>query len=328
MINLTAVLFDGRMIDYSPVFKSGELTTQRFDAPGKFVFSGQEPSDIALPEGTAITFKDNGTTVFAGYIFTAKRDRFGNVQYTAYDQLRYLKANTSKTWTNVNLEQIILELAADFSLRVGNLANTGYTFPTLVKENESCLDIIFDALSTVIHQTNKIFLFYDENGSLVLREAKELMISTAIGDGSMMTDYEYTRDIDSDTYNRIKLVKPNENTGRTDVFIHEDTDSIRKWGLLQYYDKADKNYNEAQLDQLCAAYLQYYNRVSQTLTVEAMGVTGIRAGTILPIVINSVKDLSFNRILLAEKVVHSYEGDNYHKLSIEVKNFEQLGGTA
>ena len=328
MVSLTAVTHDGAYIDYSEVLSNAEWETKRFDAPGKLTFEGQEHSGIALPEGTAVTFKDNGTTVFCGYIFTASRDRYGKVSYTAYDQLRYLKANASYSWENVNLEQIILEIAADFSLKVGNLAATGYTFPSLVKENESCLDIIFDALSTVIYQTGKIFCFYDEAGTLVLREVKDLITTGVIGDESMMTDYEYKRDIDSETYNRIKLVRPNQETGKTDVYLHEDTESIKTWGLLQYYDKVDKNQNEAQIDQLCEAYLKYYNRVLQTLTIDAMGITGIRAGMIIPVLIRDIQELSFNRVLLVERVSHKYDGSDYHTMTVEVKSFDQLGGTA
>ena len=275
-----------------------------------------------------MTFRDNGQTVFCGYVFTATRDRYGTVRYIAYDQLRYLKANASYSWENVTLDQIILQISADFSLKVGNLAATGYTFPSLIKENESCLDIIFDALTTVIYQTGKIFCFYDEAGVLVLREVKDLIQPGVIGDGSMMTDYEYKRDIDSETYNRIKLVRPNKDTGRTDVYVHEDTDNIRRWGLLQYYDKVDNNYNEAQIDELCAKYLAYYNRVAQSLSIDAVGVTGLRAGMIVPVLISAIKELSFNRVLLCEKVTHSYQGSGGHIMTIEVKNFEQLGGSA
>ena len=326
MITLTAVTFDGKMIDYSEVYVSAELVTQRFDAPGKLSFKGVEPSGIALPEGTAVTFKDNDVAVFQGYIFTASRDRYGNVSYVAYDQLRYLKANASYSWENVTLDQIILEIAADFSLKVGNLADTGYYFPSLIKENVSCLDIIFEALSEVIYRTGKIFVFYDEAGTLVLREVKDLMQTGIIGDGSMMTDYEYKRDIDSETYNRVKLVRPNKSTGRTDVYIHEDTDTIRRWGLLQYYDKVDENLNEAQIDALCESYLKYYNRVVQSLTLESIGITGIRAGMIIPVLIRDIETLTINRVLLCEKVTHDYEGSDYHTMTVEVRSFEQLGG--
>lgn len=324
MATLTAVTKDGKIIDYSNAFTGIEWETQRFDAPGKLTFSGVEPTGIALPEGTAVTFTD-GLNVFKGYVFTAERDRYGNVSYTAYDQLRYLKANASYSWSAVTLEQIITDIASDFLLTVGDLASTGYTFPSLIKENETCLDIIFDALSQVIYQTGKIWLFYDDAGKLVLREATTLQTTGIIGDGSMMTDYTYKRDIDSDTYNRVKLVKPNRNSGRTDVYMYEDTETIGKWGLLQYYDKVDDNLTPAQIQEKAQAYLQYYNRVLQSLTIEAIGVPGIRAGSIIPVLIRDVQELTLNRVLLVEKCTHSYEGD-YHTMSLDVKSFSQLGG--
>ena len=79
---------------------------------------------------------------------------------------------------------------------------------------------------------------------------------------------------------------------------------------------------------LCQNYLKYYNKVTQSLSLEAMGITGIRAGMILPVLIYDVESLSYNRVLLAEKVTHTYEGSAYHKMKIDVKNFEQLGGAS
>ena len=140
-----------------------------------------------------------------------------------------------------------------------------------------------------------------------------------------MTDYTYKRDIDSDTYNRVKLVKPNKESGRTDVYMYEDTETIGKWGLLQYYDKVDDNLTPAQIQEKAQAYLKYYNRVLQSLTIEAIGVPGIRAGSIIPVLIRDIQDLSFNRVLLVEKCTHSYEGD-YHTMSLDVRSFSQLGG--
>lgn len=314
-----------QITDYADVTQEVEITTNRLDAPGKMTFSCLEEGTIRIREGSAVECTVDGITMFKGFVMTAERTRGGETTYTAYDQLRYLKANASYAFEQMTLSQIIRQIAADFGLAVGTLADTGYVFPCLVKENEECLDIIFDALAQTIVQTGKIFLFYDDGGKLTLIEAKELFQQTLFGEGSLVTDYTYKRDIDSDTYNRIKLVKKNEESGRTDVYIHEDTDTIKKWGILQYYDEVDENMNEAQVDELCRLYLQYYNRVLQTLTLEALGVVSVRAGSIIPVRINGIEDLSVSRLLLAEKVVHNFEGDN-HTMKIEVKSFEQLGG--
>ena len=225
----------------------------------------------------------------------------------------------------MSLPQIIQRIAADFGLAVGDVEDPGYVFPYLDKENETCMDIIFDALSQTIVQTGKIYNFYDDCGKLSLREAKNMYIQTMIGDKSLVTDYTYKRDIDSDTYNRIKLVRKNKESGRTDAYVHEDTDTIKSWGLLQYYDEVDENLNEAQIDEMCKQYLQYYNRVLQTITIDAMGIPGLRAGMIIPVKIGAIRELSMVRLMLTEKVTHTFDGGG-HTMSIEVKDFSQLGG--
>ncbi len=301
------------------------ITTQRFNSASKMTFSCVENSGIALEEGSMVQFVDNGTQVFQGFIFTAQRSLGGEVEYTAYDQTYYLKAKASYTFTNMTLEQIITQLATDFGLTIGTLEPTGYVFPCLIKDNTECLGMIYDALSTVITQTGKIFVFYDDFGKLTLKEAKNMLIQQKIGNNSLVTDYTYKRDISTNTYNRIKLVRPNKDTGRSDVIMHDDAETQKTWGLLQFYDTVDENLNDAQIDELCRAYLEYYNKVWQTLTISAMGITGLRAGNVIPIRITQVESLSANRLLVAEKVTHNYEGANVHTMSIEVKSFENLG---
>ena len=97
------------------------------------------------------------------------------------------------------------------------------------------------------------------------------------------------------------------------MYVHEDTETIKQWGLLQYYDEVDKSLNEAQIDQMCAAYLQYYNRVLQTLKLEAIGLVELRAGMIVPVQLGDIEDLASTRLLLCEKVTHKMVwGRPYH----------------
>lgn len=313
------------IMDYSDAVSSVELTTNRLDSPAKLTFSTVEKNGIGISEGSSVEFAVNGQKLFKGYVFTAECNQDGENSYIAYDQLRYLKANASYTFEAMTLPQIISQIAADFGLTVGVLEDTGYAFPCLIKENEDCLNVIFAALAETIIQTGRIFNFYDNCGALTLTEARNMYTTTVLGDRSLITDYTYRRDIDSDTYNRVKLVRPNKETGRADTYLMEDTETIGKWGLLQYYDQVDENLNEAQIEQMCQAYLQYYNRVLQTLTIDALGVPGIRAGMIIPVQIGVIRELSVLRLLLAEKVTHTFKGED-HTMTIEVKDFGQLGG--
>lgn len=313
------------IMDYSTAITSAELTTNRFDSPAKLTFTALEKNGISIPEGSSVGLAVDGVKMFKGYVFTAEQNRDGEVQYTAYDQLRYLKANASYTFEAMTLGQIIQQVAADFDLTCGELVDTGYAFPCLIQENESCLDTIFNALSETIYRTGKIFNFYDNAGELTLTEARGMYSDIIIGDGSLATDFTYKRDIDSDTYNRVKLVRPNEEAGMADTYVMEDTDTQAKWGILQYYDQVDENLNAAQIEQMCESYLQYYNRVVQELSIDALGVPGLRAGMIVPVRISAVGSLAVSRLLLAEKVTHKFDGD-IHTMSIDVKNFENLGG--
>ena len=40
---------------------------------------------------------------------------------------------------------------------------------------------------------------------------------------------------------------------------------------------------------------------------------------------SGIDDLEMTRLLIAEKVTHTFDGDA-HTMSVEVKSFEQLGG--
>lgn len=315
------------IMEYAPKLAEAQFETNRMDAPGKFTFSLIEDSGIAIKEGSCIRVQLDGKDFFKGYVFTAERSKNRKVKYTAYDQLRYLKAKASYTFVAASLEDIIKKIAKDFNLTVGSLAKTGYKFPSLIKENESCLDIIFDALSQTIIQTGKIFVFYDDFGKLTLKEAKKMKWNRLIGSRNELSDYTYKRDIDKDTYNRIKLVRPNKETGKADTYVYEDTDNIKQWGLLQYYDTVDENMNKAQIDEMCKTYLKYYNKVWQTLKLKnIMGHQKIRAGWIIPVQIDEIDSTNVTRYFLAEKVSHHIT-NNTHTMDIEVKDFNDLGVT-
>lgn len=311
--------------DYANVTEKAEITTERFDVAGKMTFSVLHKNIGALDVGSMVKFKADGVKMFKGYIFK-REDTFDGVSsFTAYDQLRYLKANASYAFKKKELRQIIKKIAEDFQLKTGTLEKTGYRFPTLVKENESCLDIIFDALERAIIETGKIWNFYDDFGELTLREIAYLYTDKLIGDGSLVTDYTYTEDIDSETYNRVKLVKKNEKSGKTDAYIYQDSDTIKKWGLLQYYDEITEDLNKAQIKNLCKQYLKYYNRILKTVKIDAIGIPELRAGMVVPIRIKNIGDLQKVTLLIAEKVTHTFEGGD-HTMSIEVKDFKNLKG--
>lgn len=299
----------GEIAEVSNSTESCEWTTNRTGQPGKFTFSVLKSPDLKMAEGDVVRFSVDGQLQFYGWIFTRSEDRWGEVSVTCYDRLRYLKANASYAFYAQTAGDIIRQIAGDLQLDVGAIADTGFAIPSLIKENQTCLDIIQAAIEQTLLNTGKVYVLYDDGTGLALQEAASMMSDTLLGDKSLVTDYTYSTDIDKQTYNSIKLVKPNEESGQADVYIQQDSDTIGQWGLLQYYEKVDSDLNEAQIKAQAAASLDYYNRVLKSLKLSSLGVPGLRAGQMVYIKIENAGDEGVAQWVLLEKVTHKWEND-------------------
>ena len=143
-----------------------------------------------------------------------------------------------------------------------------------------------------------------------------MMSDVVIGDKSLLTDYTYTTDVDKQTYNSVKLVKPNEETGQADVYIQQDSGTIGQWGLLQLYQKVDDNLNEAQIKGQAAATPDYSNRVLRSLQVSSLGAPRLHAGQMILVKVDGMGDTGVSQFVLLEKVTHRWE-NSVHTMELE-----------
>ena len=164
--------------------------------------------------------------------------------------------------------------------------------------------------------TGKIYVFYDGGDGLALTEASDMISGVMIGEKSYLGEYTYKTDIDEQTYNSVKLARPNEQTGRADVFIAQDSGNIEQWGLLQLYQTVDSSANDAQVKAQAAASLEFYNRRMRTLKVSSLGVPGLRAGQMVYMKVPGLGDINLDQYVLLEKVTHTFE-NNFHTMEFE-----------
>ena len=281
------------------------LETVRTGSPSKLSFSliDVNQEDFTFEEGDIVRFNVDDQNIFYGWIFTIKTDRWKNMQVICYDRLRYLKANASYAFYGQTAGSIIRQIAEDLQIDVGDIAETGYQIPSLIESDKPCIDIIQDALTQTLLNTGIIYVLYDNGNGLSLTAASDWVSEYYVGDKSLMTDFSYQTDIDSETYNSIKLVQPNESTGMNDVVIVQDSETIGKWGLLQLYKSVDGDYNVAQMQEQAKQTLDFYNRVRNTFSFEALGINGLRAGMMIRIIL---PDINVNQIALLESVSHSW----------------------
>lgn len=320
MKNFSLKLFNRQVTkgyDYSQSVKNITYTTNRRGSASSFTFEIVGLSN-EVENGFWVLCEIDGIRFFRGYIFRITKDKHNVASILAYDQLRYLKTNMSYAFTGKSADEIILKIAQDFNLSVGELAQVPYKIPSLVCEDMSLFDIIEKALVQTQNYTGLIYVLYDDFGELKLKQASELQKNKIVGQGSA-EDYTYTLDIDKETYNQIRLVKPNKTSGKADVIIVNDSSTIAKWGLLQEYVKVDENSNEAQMKESAETRLKYYNRVQEELSMQnVIGDLDLRAGAMIPIQIDKIDKFKTPFWLICEKVVHKIDG-NVHLMDITCK---------
>nr|WP_240927570.1 hypothetical protein [Paenibacillus thiaminolyticus] len=126
-------------------------------------------------------------------------------------------ASDTYKFTNTTASDVIKRIAGDFELKTGAIVDTGYKIPTMLEDAKKLLDIIYKALDLTIINSGSNYVFYDDFGSLVLKNVKDMLVDFHIGDGSLMYDYSLKTSIDTDTYNQIVLYKDNKDTKTRDL---------------------------------------------------------------------------------------------------------------
>lgn len=306
----------GKMWEVSNCTQSVTWTTNRTGSPGTLKFTINKAGDLSFVEGDTVRFSVDGELVFYGWVFTKSKDRWGVIDVTCYDRLRYLKNSASYAFYDLTAGDMIRQMAADMQVDVSEIEDTGYALPSLIEQDQSCLDIAQAALEQTLLNTGNIYVLYDDGYGLSLRQPANMISPVMIGERSLLTDYTYKTDIDQQTYNSVKLVRPNEQTGRKDVFIAMDSANIQRWGLLQLTQSVDGAVNDAQVAAQAEATLSYYNRRLRTLSVSSLGVPGVRAGSMVYMHVPNLGDIDLDQYVLLEKVTHTWE-NNDHTMEFE-----------
>ena len=252
--------------------------TKRAGAPASLTLSLRADGDVSWELGGALSLGTAAGTLFYGYVMRISQNERDEVQVTAYDQTRYLKAKDSYVFEGRRADEITREIAEDFGLRLGVLANTGYVIPVLIADGQCLLDILLGALQMTYESTGRLFFLWDDGGALRVTDTQETELDLIVGDGSLATGYTFESDIDTETYNQIKLVKENRRIGARDVYLFEDRESMTRWGVLQSYEKVTEELNEAQMRVRGEALLGLYNRPSRSFALSARADLSVRAG--------------------------------------------------
>ncbi|MNW42420.1 phage late control protein GPD [compost metagenome] len=306
---------DGNVWNISELVSSATWKTSRIGKPASFDFSFIADDKMSIYNGDVVRVKWDDHPLFYGYVFTISNGNEEEISVKCYDQMRYLMYNDSYVLQNMTAAAIVKRIANDFNLKWGHIVDTKYVIASMAEDNQKLMDIICKALDQTVIHTGNIYNFYDDFGKLTIRDARDMKLDLVIGDSSLMYGYSFEKSIDSETYNRIKLVRDNKQTGRREVYISKDSPNIAKWGLLQYYQVVDENQNVAQIQKLMDQLAQLKNRETKKLKLEALGNPVARAGCYLTV---KISDLGIDQYFLVEECSHSFSGEDY-TMSMDLK---------
>lgn len=309
---------NGDTVYFPAVLEDIKWETERYGSPGKLTFKCMYDSKLNVTEGNPVRLRWNGLNVFYGFIFKIEKDKEPVLSITAYDQLRYLKNKDTYVINGKTAGEVLELIAADFELQTGDVEDTGYVIPSLVEDGKSLFDIMQDCLDQTLMNVGEMYVLYDDFGSLSLKNIANLAVNILI-DSETGENYKYSSSIDDQTYNKIKLVYDNKNTGQRDVYIAQDSSKMNEWGMLQYYDKLSEGENGKEK---VGSLLQLYNRKSKSFQItNAIGDVSVRAGCLLPVILN-LGVAKVQSMMLVESCKHVFrENENFMNLTLRGGDF-------
>ncbi|MER0321525.1 NlpC/P60 family protein [Clostridioides difficile] len=282
---------------------------ERRGSPSKLEFTIVMDDILEFCEGNSVRLYYKGIGIFYGYIFQKKRDKENHIKIVAYDQLRYFKNKDTYVYSNKTASELIKMLAKDFKLKYNVIEDTKYKI-SRVEENKTLFDMVLTALDDTLREKKEMFTLYDDFGRITLKNVASMKLDTVMNN-DVIEDFDYNSSIDSDTYTKIKLVRDNEETGKRDVYIAQDSTHMRSWGILQMFDTVDKNMSEAEIKQKCDILLKLYNKKTKSLSLKnVLGDIRVRAGCLVPVFLD-LGDIELQNYMLVEKVKHTFENNSH-----------------
>jgi len=303
------------------------FTSERKGNPSKLTFKiardAPQGKTIGFNEGDRVELFINDYPVFKGYIFTKSRSKDQIITVTAYDQLRYLKNKQFYYYENKKASEVVNMIAEDFKLKIGEIDDTEYVIDYRREDSQTLFDTILNAIDITVINTQKLFTLYDNFGELTLKEIHSLRLPLMfVSDDISLIDFTYKTDIDSDTYNKVKLYRDDDKKGKRDIFVVEDGLNQAKWGVLQYYENVPDYFNEAQIKDVADRILKLKNRVKKNLSIEflamGLGEEKIRGGSGIFVKIDDLGDCKANNWFIVNKVTHTLK-NNEHTLKIDIE---------
>jgi len=278
------------------------LEFSRAGTPGKLTFQVVADGVLSFHEGDHVVLRLGTLVLFSGFVFSKRRTWGGVITVTAYDQIRYLKNRDTLAYEGLTATELVRQIAGDWGMLCGEIAETGFLLPERVENGRSLLDMIQTALDITAEQTGHLFVLYDKAGELNLTHVQNMAEDMLICEGSI-ANFDYTSTIDRGAYSAVRLHRTDGAAGETVFYGAQRDDLVRRWGMLRYFGRLEEG---AFGTETAEALMRLYGSKTRRFRIQdAVGNPCVRGGSMLPVEMN-LGDIIFRDYLMAERVVHRF----------------------
>lgn len=231
---------------------------------------------VKINKGRFVEFRNNGTLLFRGVVFSTNISDRGDLDMTVYDENYYLlKSSDSRKFTNVKASEIIVRLCKDFGIPYGTITNTGYVIPKLIFREKTLHDMILYALTLTKKQTGKRYFLSNRSGKLYLTAPESNPSKWVIEAGSNLTAASYSTSIE-ETKSRVKVVG-----GKNDAIVVTLTNNslAKSYGIMQEVELMEEKSTKSQVEQRARALLKERGVIDDQASVDAIGIDSVVTGT-------------------------------------------------
>lgn len=272
---------------------------------------GRKPA-FKITEGHTLTFELDGKRLFVGVIFAFDTGIVGSMSITCYDSNVYLvKSHDTRKFTNKKASDIARQLAKDFGIPVGAIADTGYVIPRLIFRDKSLFEMLLIALTLTQKQTGKRYFVGNTDGKLTLSLASETKNRFILKAGANIVGASYSRSIE-DTKTQIKVTGGDKDKPTTAVVKN---DALRKkYGIMQHVEEMDEKATASQVKQRAATLLKEMAVINDQANVDALGIPEVITGAAV-YVVEPMTGLAGGYYVTNDS--HTFEG-GLHTMSLEL----------
>lgn len=309
------------------------------------------PGSMVILEAT----NDEGIfiRVFVGFVFTYSVDRWGVVNMTAYDAMRYLQNPATGKWVGkdgIDISEIVRDVVRTCGLE--QMAKEMVAEPVgvkpirLIKIAEKGIDIIDEILEWAqlkatanengvttkggkdyaATRAGERWVFIDNCGTLLLCTANQLANKVlgvteppVIGTGCAVTEMSMNVSID-ESANQVWLLRAS--SGGHSGWEAKDPGRVSQWGPLTYYEKIDNAFcrNNEQMQLRAAIELCSRDIEKRSIDITTLGITGLRAGMLVRINIPWLEkyfgEISKSKLVFLDNVSHTWE-EGTHTMTLK-----------